>query len=79
MPQLILLLEKTPKMIRRKQRFNSLCQRLRCAFLSSRLCKKSLDSENLDYIESGGTKPNPRSGLAYEGKLDNYDVRANIM
>lgn len=29
--------------------------------------KKSLDLENLDYIELGGVKPNPRSGLVYEG------------
>lgn len=29
--------------------------------------KKSLESENLSYIELGGVKPNPRSGLVYEG------------
>ena len=29
--------------------------------------KKSLDSENISYIELGGVKPNPRSGLVYEG------------
>ena len=29
--------------------------------------KKSLDSEGIDYVELGGVKPNPRSGLVYEG------------
>ena len=29
--------------------------------------KKSLDAENVPYIELGGVKPNPRSGLVYEG------------
>ena len=29
--------------------------------------KKSLDEENIPYIELGGVKPNPRSGLVYEG------------
>ena len=29
--------------------------------------KKSLDAENIPYIELGGVKPNPRSGLVYEG------------
>ena len=29
--------------------------------------KKSLESENISYIELGGVKPNPRSGLVYEG------------
>ena len=29
--------------------------------------KKSLEAENLEYIELGGVKPNPRSGLVYEG------------
>jgi len=29
--------------------------------------KKSLDAENIAYIELGGVKPNPRSGLVYEG------------
>ena len=39
--------------------------------------KKSLDKENLPYIELGGVKPNPRSGLVYEGidlcKKENVD------
>ncbi len=29
--------------------------------------KKSLDAENIPYIELGGVMPNPRSGLVYEG------------
>ena len=29
--------------------------------------KKSLDAQNISYIELGGVKPNPRSGLVYEG------------
>lgn len=29
--------------------------------------KQSLDAEHLPYIELGGVKPNPRSGLVYEG------------
>ncbi len=29
--------------------------------------KKSLDAEQITYIELGGVKPNPRSGLVYEG------------
>lgn len=29
--------------------------------------KKSLDEEKISYIELGGVKPNPRSGLVYEG------------
>ncbi len=29
--------------------------------------KKSLDQENISYVELGGVKPNPRSGLVYEG------------
>ena len=29
--------------------------------------KKSLEGENIPYIELGGVKPNPRSGLVYEG------------
>ncbi|MCQ2080578.1 MAG: iron-containing alcohol dehydrogenase [Lachnospiraceae bacterium] len=29
--------------------------------------KKSLDEEGISYIELGGVKPNPRSGLVYEG------------
>ncbi len=29
--------------------------------------KKSLDEENISYTELGGVKPNPRSGLVYEG------------
>jgi len=29
--------------------------------------KKSLDAEGVSYIELGGVKPNPRSGLVYEG------------
>ena len=29
--------------------------------------KKSLDGEGIGYIELGGVKPNPRSGLVYEG------------
>ncbi len=29
--------------------------------------KKSLDAENISYTELGGVKPNPRSGLVYEG------------
>ena len=29
--------------------------------------KKSLDAENIAYVELGGVKPNPRSGLVYEG------------
>ncbi len=29
--------------------------------------KKSLESENIKYVELGGVKPNPRSGLVYEG------------
>ncbi|MBP5414756.1 MAG: iron-containing alcohol dehydrogenase, partial [Lachnospiraceae bacterium] len=29
--------------------------------------KKSLEKEGLDYVELGGVKPNPRSGLVYEG------------
>ena len=28
--------------------------------------KKSLDAENITYVELGGVKPNPRSGLVYE-------------
>lgn len=29
--------------------------------------KKSLEKEQIDYVELGGVKPNPRSGLVYEG------------
>lgn len=29
--------------------------------------KKSLEAEGLEYVELGGVKPNPRSGLVYEG------------
>lgn len=29
--------------------------------------KKSLDAEKIEYLELGGVKPNPRSGLVYEG------------
>jgi len=29
--------------------------------------KASLEKENIEYIELGGVKPNPRSGLVYEG------------
>lgn len=29
--------------------------------------KKSLEQENVSYVELGGVKPNPRSGLVYEG------------
>ena len=29
--------------------------------------KKSLEDEGIDYIVLGGVKPNPRSGLVYEG------------
>lgn len=29
--------------------------------------KKSLDEEQIPYVELGGVKPNPRSGLVYEG------------
>lgn len=29
--------------------------------------KKSLDTVNIPYVELGGVKPNPRSGLVYEG------------
>ncbi|MBO4689216.1 MAG: iron-containing alcohol dehydrogenase [Clostridiales bacterium] len=29
--------------------------------------KTSLDKENIPYVELGGVKPNPRSGLVYEG------------
>ncbi len=29
--------------------------------------KKSLDAEGITYVELGGVKPNPRSGLVYEG------------
>lgn len=29
--------------------------------------KKSLDAEEIAYVELGGVKPNPRSGLVYEG------------
>ncbi|MBO5092938.1 MAG: iron-containing alcohol dehydrogenase [Lachnospiraceae bacterium] len=29
--------------------------------------KKSLDAEHIAYVELGGVKPNPRSGLVYEG------------
>ena len=29
--------------------------------------KKSLENENIPFIELGGVKPNPRSGLVYEG------------
>lgn len=29
--------------------------------------KVSLDNENISYVELGGVKPNPRSGLVYEG------------
>ena len=29
--------------------------------------KKSLEAEELSYVELGGVKPNPRSGLVYEG------------
>ncbi len=39
--------------------------------------KKSLESENLPYIELGGVQPNPRSGLVYQGidlcKKENVD------
>ncbi|MBQ9866073.1 MAG: iron-containing alcohol dehydrogenase [Lachnospiraceae bacterium] len=29
--------------------------------------KRSLDAESISYVELGGVKPNPRSGLVYEG------------
>ena len=29
--------------------------------------KASLDGEGIPYVELGGVKPNPRSGLVYEG------------
>ena len=29
--------------------------------------KKSLELENIEFVELGGVKPNPRSGLVYEG------------
>jgi len=29
--------------------------------------KASLDAEGITYLELGGVKPNPRSGLVYEG------------
>lgn len=29
--------------------------------------KKSLEQEGISYVELGGVKPNPRSGLVYEG------------
>lgn len=29
--------------------------------------KKALEQENLEYVELGGVKPNPRSGLVYKG------------
>ena len=39
--------------------------------------KKSLDTEGISYVELGGVKPNPRSGLVYEGidlcKKENVD------
>ena len=39
--------------------------------------KKSLTAEDIEYIELGGAKPNPRSGLVYEGidlcKKENVD------
>ena len=39
--------------------------------------KASLDNENISYVELGGVKPNPRSGLVYEGidlcKKENVD------
>lgn len=39
--------------------------------------KTSLDKENIPYVELGGVKPNPRSGLVYEGielcKKENID------
>lgn len=39
--------------------------------------KKSLDNEGISYVELGGVKPNPRSGLVYEGielcKKENVD------
>ena len=39
--------------------------------------KQSLDKENISYVELGGVKPNPRSGLVYEGidlcKKENVD------
>ena len=39
--------------------------------------KKSLDAEGISYVELGGVKPNPRSGLVYEGidlcKKENVD------
>ncbi|MCR5249761.1 MAG: iron-containing alcohol dehydrogenase [Lachnospiraceae bacterium] len=39
--------------------------------------KKSLDGASLSYVELGGVKPNPRSGLVYEGielcKKENVD------
>ena len=39
--------------------------------------KRSLDNENIPYVELGGVKPNPRSGLVYEGielcKKENID------
>ncbi|MBO4637317.1 MAG: iron-containing alcohol dehydrogenase [Clostridiales bacterium] len=41
------------------------------------LVKASLDKEGIDYVELGGVKPNPRSGLVYEGidlvKKENVD------
>lgn len=39
--------------------------------------KKSLEAEKIQYVELGGVKPNPRSGLVYEGielcKKENVD------
>ncbi|MCR4901444.1 MAG: iron-containing alcohol dehydrogenase [Butyrivibrio sp.] len=39
--------------------------------------KKSLENEKIEYVELGGVKPNPRSGLVYEGielcKKENID------
>ena len=39
--------------------------------------RQSLDKENISYVELGGVKPNPRSGLVYEGidlcKKENVD------
>ena len=39
--------------------------------------KNSLKAEGIDFVELGGVKPNPRSGLVYEGislcKKENVD------
>jgi len=44
--------------------------------------KASLDKENIPYVELGGVKPNPRSGLVYEGidlcKKENIDFIMSV-